>query len=95
MTVARGQIGYKASDLTVPLKEGDLVPCPKCAARHFVKTDPRPGRGWSSETGVLEDVPNVVLFIECPDEPGPIVVGMDGFALRQPLALTPRPGSAS
>ena len=91
MTLTRGKVGYKRSDLKVPLKDGDVVPCPKCHGRHFVKTDPRPGRGFSTEHGVLENVPNTVLFIECPDEPGPIVVGMDGFALPQPLALTPRP----
>jgi hypothetical protein len=95
MTLKRGGIGYKASDLTVALAVGDIVPCPKCAGRHFVQADPRPGRGFSSERGVLENVKNIVLFIECPDEPGPIIVGMDGYALPEPLALTPRPGSSS
>jgi hypothetical protein len=87
---ARGGVGFKTGDLKVPLKDGDAVPCPKCQGRHFVKTDPRPGLRYSSERGGVDKVPNTVLFIECPDEPGPIVVGMDGFALPQPLALTPR-----
>jgi hypothetical protein len=95
MTLKRGRVGYRLSDLTVPLKDGDVVPCPKCQDRHFVRTDPRPGRGFSSERGLLENVKNTILFIECPEEPGPIVVGIDGFALPEPIALTPRPGSRS
>lgn len=90
MTIKRGGVSYKASDLKVPLKVGDVVPCPKCHGRHFVMNDPRSGHGFSTEKGALEKVPNIVLFIDCPDEPGPIIVGMDGFALPEPLALTPR-----
>lgn len=86
----RGAVVYNKADLTVPLKPGDVVPCPRCDQKHFVQIDPRPGRRFSTERGVLSEVVNTVLFIECPQEPGPIVVGMDGFALPEPIALTPR-----
>jgi len=86
----RGAVSYNRADLTTPLKPGDVVPCPCCDLKHLVQIDPRPGRGVSSERGVLDAVPNTVLFIECPQEPGPIVVGMDGYALPDPIALTPR-----
>lgn len=87
----RGAISYNQADLTTPLKPGEVVPCPRCDARHLVQLETRPGRGFSSaQPGVAQAVPNPILFIECPLEPGPIVVGIDGFALPDPIALTPR-----
>lgn len=86
----RGAVVYNQADLTTPLKPGEVVPCPRCDQQHLVQCDPRPGHGFSSEHGALDAVPNTVLFIECPQEPGPIVVGIGGFALPEPIALTPR-----
>ena len=93
MKVKKGHVAFDATDLRVPLAEGDIVPCPKCAMRHLVKRDPRPGRSYDTTTGVLAAVRNEALYVDCPDEPGPIIVGMDGYALPHPLALTPRKGS--
>lgn len=86
----KGAIQFNVTDLRVPLAEGDTVPCPKCAARHVVKRDQRPGRSLNTETGVITEVRNEALYVECPEAPGPIVVGMDGKALATPLELTPR-----
>ena len=90
MAVKKGAVVYNQADLRVPLKPGDLVPCPKCAHRHFVLRDPRPGWRFDSETGVTDLVRNEALYVECPEAPGPILVGMDGKVLPMPLELTPR-----
>jgi hypothetical protein len=90
MTVKKGLIEFRDADLRVPLAEGETVPCPKCGGRHTVLRDPRPGRRYSSETGQVDLVRNDVLYVECPDAPGPIVVGINGKALQTPLELTPR-----
>lgn len=90
MTLAKGAIFWKTTDHDVPLAEGETVPCPKCAGRHIVLRDTRPGQRLNTDTGVIEAVRNEALYVECPDAPGPIVVGMDGKALATPLELTPR-----
>jgi hypothetical protein len=89
--VARRAVGFRMADLKVPLKAGDIVPCPKCTLKHFVQRDDRPGTRLDVETGITTMVENEALYVECPEAPGPIIVGMDGFALPRPLELTPRP----
>lgn len=90
MNVRKGLIEFSTDDLRVSLSEGDTVPCPKCAHHHLVRRDPRPGKRFNTETGVVDLVRNEALYVECPEAPGPIVVGMDGKALPTPLELTPR-----
>lgn len=90
MAVKRGAVIFNLNALHVPLKEGDLVPCPKCAAKHFVQRDPRPGTALDLATGEQHTVRNEALFVECPEAPGPIIVGMEGFVLPEPIELTPR-----
>lgn len=90
MKVRKGAVIFKTSDLRVPLAEGDIVPCPNCSAKHFVKRDPRPGTRIDTEMGSVDACRNEALYVECPQAIGPIVVGMDGYVLPQPLELTPR-----
>ncbi len=86
----KGLIEFKDADLRVPLAVGERVPCPKCPDRHVVKRDSRPGTRVNTETGVVDQVRNEALYVECPQCPGPILIGIDGKALPEPLELTPR-----
>lgn len=90
MAIRRGAVKYSDRELRDPLHEGDTIACLKCGSRHSVKRDPRQGTSINTETGEARSVPNDVLFVECPLAPGPIVVGMNGRRLPEPLELTPR-----
>lgn len=87
----KGLVEFNLAQLTVSLAPGDRVPCPKCRDHHTVQSDPRPGECWNITTGCVDQVPNDVLFIECPEVKGPIIVGIEGKALPNALELTPRP----
>lgn len=90
MVVRKGLVEFGLADLRVPLGEGESVTCPKCWAKHVVLRDPTEGTKINVETGTVSAIRNEALYVECPNAEGPILVGMDGFALPEPLELTPR-----
>jgi hypothetical protein len=90
VTLRKGLVEFGDADLRVPLTVGERVPCPKCDSHHEVKRDPRPGRKYDATTGIMTSVDNEALYLECPEAPGPILIGIDGRALPEPLELTPR-----
>jgi hypothetical protein len=88
--VKKRLVEFGVADLRVPLAEGETVPCPKCANSHVVLRDQRDGTRIDAMTGSVSAIRNTALYVDCPYALGPIIVGISGFALPEPLELTPR-----